>query len=218
MPDYIPAGDSELVSWTQNLITYARDNAAEMDVDVAHIAPLDPLLLKFSLALAKAKGPNRGKVDTQEKDDARDALVAAIRTFVMGYVMHNPAVTNSNKLAMGLHVHDPNHTPKPVPHTVPEVEVKRPDAMVLELHFRDEGSTKRGKPKDVNGVKISYGLLDTPPASAEDLPHSVFDTKSPFTMRFQESDLGKTFYFALRWENPRAEPGQWTLIQKAVVS
>ena len=40
-----------------------------------------------------------------------------------------------------------------------------------------------------------------PPASIEALTHSDFDTASPFTLTFDESDRGKRVYFCLRWES-----------------
>ncbi|AHF94767.1 hypothetical protein OPIT5_26275 [Opitutaceae bacterium TAV5] len=50
-----------------------------------------------------------------------------------------------------------------------------------------------------------------------DLTRSGFDTRSPFTLNFDENQRGKTVYFALRWENTRGDKGPWSPITHAVV-
>jgi hypothetical protein len=51
----------------------------------------------------------------------------------------------------------------------------------------------------------------------EDLIHSAFDTRSPFTLSFDENQRGKTVYFCLRWENTRGEKGPWSEIVSGII-
>jgi hypothetical protein len=58
---------------------------------------------------------------------------------------------------------------------------------------------------------------DTPPESINDLANSSFDTRSPFTLTFDETQRGLTVYFCLCWENTRGEKGPWGEIMSAVI-
>jgi hypothetical protein len=51
----------------------------------------------------------------------------------------------------------------------------------------------------------------------EDLKNSAFDTASPYTFTFDESDRGKALYICPRWENSKGEKGPWGEIGKAIV-
>jgi hypothetical protein len=46
----------------------------------------------------------------------------------------------------------------------------------------------------------------------EDLVHSAFATKSPLKLTFKESERGKRFYYAVRWETGTAKKGDFSEI------
>jgi hypothetical protein len=87
----------------------------------------------------------------------------------------------------------------------------------ITLHFRDNGSRHKAKPQGVHGCEIRWGLLDTPPAHVNDLTRSDFDTNSPATLNFDESERGKTLYFCLRWEGNTGLKGPYGGIERAIV-
>ncbi|MDR1344997.1 MAG: hypothetical protein LBJ39_06550, partial [Tannerellaceae bacterium] len=76
---------------------------------------------------------------------------------------------------------------------------------------------RRGKPYGQHGVEIKWGLSDKPVTNPDDLPYSLFDTASPYTLSFNPDDYGKTVYIALRWENNRGEKGPWSAVQRVNV-
>ncbi|MDR1864959.1 MAG: hypothetical protein LBR08_05235 [Bacteroidales bacterium] len=71
--------------------------------------------------------------------------------------------------------------------------------------------------KGVRGAEIRWLISATPPVNWDDLRHSEFDTRSPFTMSFSGDQRGQTVYFALRWENNTGEKGPWCEIQSAII-
>ncbi|MDR0668043.1 MAG: hypothetical protein LBF90_05435, partial [Prevotellaceae bacterium] len=95
------------------------------------------------------------------------------------------------------------------------VELPGPGRVII--HFRDAGSDRKAKPHGVHGAEIAWGLLDARPEDPTELPHSSFDTHSPFTLDFEGHDRHKTLYFALRWENTIGEKGPWNDIEETVV-
>jgi hypothetical protein len=105
----------------------------------------------------------------------------------------------------------------PPPSTHPDFEIDTAELRQLTIHFRDAGSTHRGKPAGVHGAEICWEFLNAPPEKIEDLKRSEFDTATPHTLRFDESDRGKRVYICLRWENNKGDKGPWGEIMEAIV-
>jgi hypothetical protein len=217
MPDYIPRGDEQFLTWAGNLIAYANGHAAAMKVDPETIQPLQAKLTAYQTAFNTASDPNRGKVDVLNKNEARDALKSDIRTFVKAYLAYNPAVSDADKERMGLPLHDTTRTPAPPPSTIPELELDSSVIRQITVHFRDAGSDKRGKPARIHGVELRWAILDNPPSSVEGLTKSAFDTASPYTFKFDEADRGKALYICPCWENNKGDKGPFGEIVKAII-
>jgi hypothetical protein len=181
------------------------------------LTPIQTLLTAYETAFEAAQNPNRGKVDVLQKDETRDALKAAIRPFVKAYLAFNPAVSDVDKESMGLPLHDSTRTPTPPPSTIPEAEIDSSIIRQLTIHFKDNGSEKRGKPAGVHGVEIVWDITETAPATMDEFKNSAFDTASPYTFTFDESQRGKKVFFCLRWENARGEKGPWSEIYNAII-
>jgi hypothetical protein len=45
----------------------------------------------------------------------------------------------------------------------------------------------------------------------------AFDTRSPYTFRFEENQRGQTVFFCLRWENTTGQKGPWSEIVSAII-
>jgi hypothetical protein len=71
---------------------------------------------------------------------------------------------------------------------------------MLGVNYWFETGRRGSKPPGVDGARIYYGVFDTPPATQEELPASVWATRCPHGITFRETDRGKRAYFALRWE------------------
>jgi hypothetical protein len=218
--EYLPGKDADFDAFFNNLINYV-DTKTSGDVPAWPTVPpeaagaLIAAYPPWHEAYVKAQGVHT-VVDTEAKREERRAAVALIRPFVAQYLRF-PPVTDTDRTAMNIPNRAANHTPKPAPSVVPEAEIRMPYPMVVEIRFRAEGSARWGKPAKVQGAKIVYALLDSPPATVEELTRSAFDTRSPFTLTFEENQRGKSLYFALRWENAKGQAGPWNVIQKAIV-
>jgi hypothetical protein len=215
--DYIPQSDGAFLEWVKILVTYASPKLAVFNIPAEALTPIQTQLTAYETAFNTAQNPNRGKVDILNKNEARDALKSSIRAFVKAYLAYNPAVSDADKENMGLPLHDSTRTPAPVPTTIPELELDSSTIRQISVHFRDAGSDKRGKPVGIHGVELRWALLDNPPSSVEDLTKSAFDTASPYTFKFDESDRGKSLYICPCWENNKGEKGPFGEIVKAIV-
>jgi hypothetical protein len=99
-------------------------------------------------------------------------------------------------------IHTPDTTPSHIaaPTSFPEAETDTSVIRLVRIHFWDSVTKKRRKPHGVHGAEIRWAILDHPPKSVAELINSSFDTASPFTLTFDETDRGKRLYFCLRWE------------------
>ena len=148
---------------------------------------------------------------------SRDLLVPLFKQLV-AFLIANPNVLNEDLIAMGLPPRVAEKPkPVPVPATVPEAKVQYPAQGVVEIHFRDKESTRKGKPAGVHGVEIAWVILDKQPVDWSELTNSAFDTKTPYQFTFSGQQRGNKLYFALRWENSKGEKGHWSEIYEAVI-
>jgi hypothetical protein len=135
------------------------------------------------------------------KDEAKDTAKSAMRDFANSSIRYNKQMKDEDKLDYGIRPVDRTSTAGTEPESYPEAE---PDTSVIRqvtINFWDSATKKRGKPHGVHGAEIRWALLDHAPASVEELVNSDFDTASPFTLKFDESQRGQRLYFCLRWES-----------------
>jgi hypothetical protein len=131
--------------------------------------------------------------------------------------LKNPVITDAQRIAMGLNVHDTKPTVLPVPTSRPELYIDVLDFRRLKIQFHDKGSSSKAKPYGINGAVIAYAVLDTPPADTGALTSAALATRTPHTLEFTEEERGKTVYVAMCWENEKGQRGPWSEIESAVV-
>jgi hypothetical protein len=215
--DYIPHPGGQFLEWAKNFYNYASTHYSGWQTPNPQTL-LEVPLTAYAAAWEKCQNPNRGKVDVLEKDETRKALEKACRGYYRAYIDANPQVSDRDRENLRVPIHDTTRTPSTPPTTFPVAD--RIDSGTLRqitLHFRDNGSNSKAKPKGVHGCEIRWGLLEAPPASVESLAHSDFDTNSPMTLVFDESERGKTLYFCLRWEGNTGLKGPYGEIGNAIV-
>jgi hypothetical protein len=114
--DYSPQSDGAFLERSKTLAAYVDAHAAAFKVDEGVLANVQTLLTAYQTAYTKAAVPNRGEVGVLAKNEARDALKPAVRTFVKAYLTFNPAVSDTDKESMGLPARQHPHTHAAVHH------------------------------------------------------------------------------------------------------
>jgi hypothetical protein len=214
---FVPTRDGRFEEWAGNLYGYVVDNYTRWSVPSPDGILKKPLE-DFQEAYEKLADPNHGKVDVEHKKETRKSCEQAFRLYVRAYLQPNPAVTDEDRVAMDIPVHKTTKTKRSPPETTPELEVDTGTLRVHKVHYRDKGSSHRGKPEGVAGIEIRWAVLDRYPESIEELVHSGYDTASPWENRFDESDRGKKIYYCGRWEIPsEGEKGDFGEIVEAIV-
>jgi hypothetical protein len=178
----------------------------------ATLAAIDGFLTARTDYEAANTGANRLK-----KDETKKAAKSAMRDFANTSMRFNKLMGDDVRMFFGLPPHDGSITPDTEPKTYPEADADTSVIRQITIHFWDNATKKRGKPRGIHGAEIRWALLDHTPASEHELLQSDFDTASPFTLKFDEGDRGKRLYFCLRWESNTNLKGPYGEIYSAII-
>ena len=102
--NYIPHGFSELYSWLYNFENYVNANIGRFNVEQTDLMALSALITALGTANTAADAPNAGSADHIDRREKADAVNAAARAFVNQHLRYNPAVTDYDRVQMGLTV------------------------------------------------------------------------------------------------------------------
>ncbi|MDR2738730.1 MAG: hypothetical protein LBB68_02730 [Treponema sp.] len=169
------------------------------------------------LTALDAYGEDDSSKNRLTKNEDKEAAKSSMRDFANTNIRYNKKMSDADKLDYGIHPADRSGTAAGDPETYPEAEADTSVMRQVTIRFWDSASKKRGKPHGVHGAEIRWAVLDRPPVSEKEIVNSDFDTASPFTLRFDESDRGRRLYFCLRWESTTNLKGPFGEIYSAVI-
>ncbi|MDR3235581.1 MAG: hypothetical protein LBT48_02500 [Prevotellaceae bacterium] len=215
--DFVPTKDHQFLEWLTLVVNYLKNMFGVWNIPEAEQQHIEQLLANFSVALDVVDNQaTHTPVAVTAKREARDAAETGIRALLRAYVTNNPLVTDEDRTAMELPIHKTTRTHVPAPTRYPYFTVDSTVIRRLIIHFFDQ-ETKKAKPEGVHGVEIRWAIRDEPVSHLKELTNSSFDTRTPFTLEFDENERGKTVYFCLCWENTTGEKGPWSEIVNAIV-
>ncbi|MDR1371863.1 MAG: hypothetical protein LBJ17_01870 [Dysgonamonadaceae bacterium] len=214
--DFIPKKDSELVAWAINFCAQIIANAIRWLIPQPEVDELMENCDRFCKLHDRADSPAKNAIIVAEKNAARKTLVTNIRALA-NFRLKNPIITDAERIAMGLHVHDATPSSIPVPTTRPVILLKVLDVRRISAHFSDIDSSSKARPYGIIGAVVAYSVLDTPPADPNALTRTVLATRTPHTLEFTEEERGKTLYTAICWENEKGQKGPWSEIESAII-
>ena len=155
MPDFIPARDSDLVTWSTNFDTRITAAPTTFGLTAAQATAYDALHDAFVAAYNAAA--NDGSNSTSAiitKNDARVSLVANAR-LLAAIVQAHPGTTNTMRSDLGLTVRDAAPTPVPPPADAPSIVVVSTSGNTVRVRIIDPANpTRRGKPAGVDGIAL----------------------------------------------------------------
>jgi hypothetical protein len=146
----------------------------------------------------------------QAKNEKKRLLKQEEEVFVRNNLQNNDAMMDNVREALRIPIHDRTPSARPVPDTVPDVET--PNPRIVWIKFRGVHVARRGKPGHVERFECAWLAGDEPPARIEDLLHTVYASRSPLDLTFEENQRGGRVHFACRWESGVDRTGPWSEI------
>ena len=216
--DYIPRQEYKLLDWAKKLAGYATSHCINWKIE-APGAKMSTCINNYETAFMKVISPNRGKVDTLEKNEAKKALIKECRTYTQGFLAKNPYVTDADRKEMGITVRDTTPTSVPDPNGQAVADISYPGRTQLQLRAKHiEGTPENAKAN--YGYRIFSGIYasgDALPSSGKDLHESKFTRKKKTIYTFEPEDSGKKAFFCIRYENSKGKTGPWGPLFWAII-
>lgn len=206
---YLPDPDSLFDSWFTNfsaLITATPADFGLVSGDATTIAASRTLW--HTAYLAAINPATRTSPAIAAKDAQRILSTALIRPYAVG-ISRNPAVTNDNKVAVGVNLPNTARTPVPPPSTVPTLSLVQAIHFLQTLAYRDTSTpTSKAKPEGAIGLDL-WRVIGTAPATdpTTGTPFGTI-TKSPTMIGYTSPDVGKTATYWGRWVTRSGPSGQ----------
>ncbi len=208
----IPRKDALLVPYTTNFNTRITNSAATYQITEAQVAAYTPLSENYVAAQqavldARAAG-TRSESLTAARDTAKDALLTYARE-LYSFVQANNAISDADKIELGVHVKDTSQTPIPAPSDRPGVDIVSVVGRTVTVDVHDTvTSNKRGKPVGSLAAWVySYVGSDYPANPAEwDFQGST--TTNPFKIYFPDTvPAGAKVWVTAAWINRKQQAG-----------
>lgn len=148
---------------------------------------------------------------TIAQKDAEKVLSLSLLREQCSIIRANPAVSDANKIALGITVRDPVPTTIPPPATIPLLSVVNSSPGVQSLLAVDSSTpTSRSKPAGVIGLLVFKAVGAV---AAIDPLQATFEgmfTRTPGAMPQDVANNGKVATYFARWTNAKGEEGPWS--------
>jgi hypothetical protein len=215
----MPQNDNTFDILQNNVYTATTANATKWMIPAKAITALDTPRARWKAAITIFRNPaTRTTAATQEKNDAKAEYVADLRPFIQGQIMHNPQVTDSERLSMGLPVYDRTSTPAHKPTSRTETEVDFSQIAKHTLRVRDSELKGAGKPEHVIGFEIWRKVGGDVEPAIEEMQLVTMATRSPHTLEYLSTERGQLVWYVTRWVNSRGEKGPWGEVVSAIIA
>jgi len=213
--DYVPTNALQFREFMNNLIAYVNKNKTAWAIPAGRLSELitsaDALNDLIEEAIMKPTPAN-----IHRRQAAQAETTALLRAFVNQFLRFDP-VTDSDRIEMGVPVHDTIRTDHFVVTEVVDFVIHLHSIRELVIHFWQMGADHRAKPKHYEGAVIIWGIANGPPANPEELPNHIMASRTPFKLHFDEEERGKMVFIALAWQNERGIRGAWSEYKMAIV-
>jgi len=219
--DYLPKNAADFLAWCQNLLGTIGDSPTTWCLTSDQLTAINTAVSAVATAVGALPGlaaAYHAGVDTQNAAIA--AATVLIRPAIV-QVQACPSVTDAMRTTARLPIHDTGRSPIPPPATEPIIYLSNGGHTKILVVLHDSGSPdshSHARPDGVAGIELWVQKNGTPPVDNSTMTSLGDFSKTRFTLTFDPTDVGKTFYFLGRWVNPTGEKGAWSTVVSMVLS
>lgn len=216
--------DLEFLDFTSNVKTRTTADPAEYNLLPADAAAFAVVQENFATKRQAAVDPiTRTKITIAERVAAREQLESSLG-FLFKKVESSPAVTDAQKIALGITIPKPP-SPIGIPTAIPTIVVKGVRGRTIDILLTQGEGEGRGKPAGCHAaVVFSYVGPEPVPQDITKWENQGSCTRTDFTIDFPLSvaEFSKV-YLTAAWRNPREQAGPlanpiYTFLGSGVVS
>ncbi len=217
MPDYIPNNDAEFNTWQLNFVSALQASPTELGIAEAELTTLLTVQSNWETAYENhTQAQAAAQSAYQDKEEARQACEGLIRNLVRR-LQASDTITNAQRGSLGITIPSSSRTTTARPTSRPIATITEMKPLMHTLRFADEETpTRRAKPTGVMGAEI-WVKIGEAPTGTDDLTFLGLDTRTPYVSEFDDSNVGQTAYYRLRWVNTRGEQGPWSDLVSAPI-
>lgn len=218
---YFPAADSDFLLWALNFSTYLTANATTMGFTASDASNIATVTGGFEDALnLHVTKSDIAHAARQQKDADKDSAIGEIRAMARR-IQVSPQVTDEDRQAMGLPVHDGVRT------LAAEPAMGRPYGIVdtskpfrHTIKYREEGAEGRARPDCAIGCEVWMKITlpgEPAPTNPEDLHCLGVNSASPYVCELAGTDACKVAHYRLRWVTRDGTKGPWSELISATI-
>lgn len=220
--NYIPNRDVNFNDWLENFSTLLSAAPATYGLTGADASAVGSVQTAFAVALEIATDPaTRTSPTVAAKDAARASAEFVVRPYAVG-ISQNPAVSNGDKVAIGVTVRSNIPTPIPAPVTPPTISLLMATPLVHQLQIVQVGSTSKAKPPGCIATEVARTVGTVAATDPDQLAIVGQFGKTPLLQNFASVDQGKICTYAARFRTRSgpggvSQAGPWSALASFVV-
>lgn len=217
--DWLPSTDGDLQTFANNFASVLTGAYVAYGISGSDATSIQALADAYSAAYDTATNPDtRTPPSIAAKDAAKNATKPELRR-VGALIQANPAITDDQKLTIGLTVRDTTPTPISAPSTAPIISIIGATSLSQSLRMVDSATpTTQAKPAGAIAAEFRCGVSETPLTDPTAIPYVGLMTRPQVRQDFDSADVGKTAYYACRWITRTGLTGPWSNIASMTVA
>ncbi|MCC6907208.1 MAG: hypothetical protein IT430_04640 [Phycisphaerales bacterium] len=209
---YIPSTDAGFKDWLNTFSTLIAADPGKYGLDASDAVIISNLNTQYAAAYQTVQSNStRTPNSIAQKDALKASATASCRVYAM-MIKSNVAVSNDDKLALGIHVDDTTPTPIPAPVTAPLLNIVSAFSGTHQIRYADENTpASRRKPAGAIQIELYVYVATGATANPDDAKFVGAFTKNPILYEFDPVDANKTATYFARWRTQRGLVGPWSL-------
>lgn len=207
--DFVPRTEEDFNDWQGNYLPKLVANAVAWGIPPAVVLNNQNAGTDWTAKYAVGNDEaDPTSAQRQAKNDSRKAFTLIIRSTVKQYITPNPAVTNADRLDLGVTVPDTTRSRVPVPDHPPVQIINKIIHKQHELRITDpDNPATKSKPKGVARINVFRYIGTAPPVNISQYSLIGSATKAKFVSKLDDEDVGKKAFYITQYENTRGERG-----------